>query len=226
MMSRFQRFIRKGGRATPFAEHMTYSHENSTRRPVSAGAKRKLLYDPKDPRVERDACGVGFVASANGDPAEILAHALCCTNRLAHRGATGGDGATGDGAGILTQIPHELFAPELARLGAQSERGAYGVGVFFLPRASQPLEQSRELIEAAARSRVLAFLGWRAVPVQPSVLGRWAEESRPEIVHAFFGRPAGESTELGFDRRLFELRRLIEAKAIERELDLYVASLS
>ncbi len=183
------------------------------------------LYDPSN---EKDACGVGFVATTTNDKQNVLKYALQSLCRLAHRGAVGYDKGTGDGAGVLTQIPRELFADELKRISGQTvapER--IGVGVFFMSKDEAAQEAAMREVEAVFKQADVPFHCWRKAPVDISVIGSSAEECRPEIFHAIVSRPPGDD-EMAFERRLYACRRLIERKAEEQEglEELYVASLS
>jgi len=169
-----------------------------------------------DPWRERDACGVGFVARADGDRShEILSMALTAVARLAHRGAASND-KSGDGAGVLTQIPHRL-------LGV-GPRERVAVGMFFLPQ--QGLGVAMDLIESALVTLGMSVLGWRVVPVDASVLGPLAAESQPVIRQIFIGPPAGPADAQVWERRLYLARRVIERRAASAGLPVFACSLS
>ena len=125
-----------------------------------------------DPARERDACGVGFVATASGVRShEVVGMALEAVSRVAHRGAASTDNS-GDGAGLLTQIPARLFYRDAYRLGLHLQPGLpFGVGAFFLPRQPDALGASVRMIEAVLAGDGIPFLGWRDVPVNPAALG-------------------------------------------------------
>ena len=182
------------------------------------------LYDPRN---ERDACGVGFVATTTNERKDVLKLALDSLCRLAHRGAVGYDKGTGDGAGVLTQIPAGLFAAEYRRLTGRNDAPEHiGVGVFFMPRGERKAA-AESLVEKAFKESGIPFHCWRPVPIDPSCIGEWAEKTRPEIVHAIVSRPEGDG-ELDFERRLYACRRRIEAEASKTGdlQELYVVSLS
>ncbi|HXG23202.1 MAG TPA: hypothetical protein VNJ09_01510, partial [Chthonomonadales bacterium] len=130
---------------------------------------------------ERDACGVGFVANANGTRSHrIVTMALECVANLTHRGAVAADAKSGDGAGVLTQIPYALFRPELESRGVHlSDDRDLAVGMFFLP-GSDPAraERCRQMIEQIAGQYGIAFFGWRPVPVQSAALGEHAARTQ------------------------------------------------
>jgi glutamate synthase (ferredoxin) len=181
-----------------------------------------------DPAFEHDACGVGFVADVHGRAGkEILPLALSALERMAHRGAVDADGKTGDGAGVTTQIPYAVLEPELERMGMPlASPNDLAVGLLFLP--SDP-DRSRSCKKIAAETLVrqgLRFLGWRAVPIDETVLGEKARRSRPVISHLLVGRPFGLSHD-EFERRLFLARKEMEGRLRSLSIDeFYVASLS
>ena len=171
-----------------------------------------------DPAFEHDACGVGFVADREGRArAEVLPLALKALARMAHRGAVDADGRTGDGAGVTTQIPHALFADDLAERGSSSlpEAGRYAVGLVFLPPRDHERRVCREAIARLLGAAGLPLLGWRKVPIREEVLGPRARASRPAIAHLMVGRPGGLSDD-EYEGRLFLAR-----KAMERHLRLF-----
>ena len=171
-----------------------------------------------DPWRERDACGVGFVARADGERnREILSMALTAVARLAHRGAASND-KSGDGAGVLTQIPHRLLGV------GPVERVA--LGMFFLPAADNARDIAIDLIETVLVSLGMSVLGWRVVPVDQSVLGPLAAQSQPAIRQVFVGPPSGPANAQAWERRLYLARRVIERRAASAGLSLFVCSLS
>ncbi len=183
---------------------------------------------PFDPRRERDACGTGVVARASGQRShEVVAMGLEAVARVAHRGAASTD-HSGDGAGLLTQIPHRLFFREAYRLGLRLQPGRpFGVGAFFLPAEPEPLAAAVALVETVLAEDGIPFLGWREVPTNPAALGPTALASCPVIRQAFVGLPAGGPDEEGWERGLYLARREMERRAEERGLGgFYVSSLS
>lgn len=163
-----------------------------------------------DPRFEHDACGVGFIASRDLRASYRLTRlAVECLVRLEHRGAKAADG-TGDGAGILTQIPHRLLARELAIRGISAPPiGRLGVMATFLD--PQRAELDRRLIEAAIDGEGLRLLSNRSVPVHPAVLSRRARESMPSIEQVLVEAPLDMSEE-EFERRMFLARKVVEGR--------------
>ena len=184
------------------------------------------LYQPTH---EHDACGVGFIADLHGRAsASILDRAIEGLENLAHRGAIDADAVTGDGAGVLTEIPHRLLARHLEAEGVPAPPpGDLGVGMVFLPRMETKAKQAgREIIEQALAAEELAVLGWRAVPVEEECLGKKAELTRPEIAQILVRRPPGMPANT-FERLLFLAMRTAMREACEQDIpDFYICSLS
>ncbi len=168
-----------------------------------------------DPWREQDACGVGFVARASGHrSAEIARLALQALARVAHRGAAATD-RSGDGAGLLTQIPAPLFYREAASRGLALAAGQpFAVGAFFLPREQDALGCTTAIIEDVLRGEGFSVLGWRDVPVDLDVLGAGARASCPTIRQAILGPAAerGRFDETTWERSLYLARRTIERR--------------
>lgn len=165
------------------------------------------LYNPAH---EHDACGVGMAADIHGRAShDIVLQGIAVLERLLHRGAAGSDPETGDGAGILTQIPHAFFAETLSGL-ALPEPGQYAVGVFFLPHDEDTILACRAAVERCAAAEGFDVPCWRAVPVDPSVIGEQARASAPRIEQAFFTPRSREEDSARLERRLYVLRRRIE----------------
>ncbi|MCW2971128.1 MAG: gltB [Solirubrobacterales bacterium] len=177
-----------------------------------------------DPRFEHDACGVGMVARLDNEPThEVIARAITALENLEHRGATGADPCTGDGAGILMQMPDELLRAvvdfELPPLGA------YGVLMCFLPTDAAARARLEDLLERTVRDEGQRLLGWRGVPVDETQTGEVAAACRPAIRQLFVGAgPAEEGDRDAFERKLYVIRRVCELTA--QEPGLYVASSS
>ncbi|MBV8898173.1 MAG: glutamate synthase subunit alpha, partial [Acidobacteriaceae bacterium] len=167
------------------------------------------LYDPAN---EHDACGIGFVVQISGEPShEIIRKGLKILLNLQHRGACGCDSETGDGAGILIQIPHEFFARETAGLGIRLPNpGQYGIGMCFLPVEPQQRLACEGLLEKIAREEGLSVLGWRDTPVQVDAIGRVARASQPYIEQFFVGAPEGMRADQ-LERTLYVVRKRAEA---------------
>ena len=187
--------------------------------------RTRLVYDRE--RAERDACGVGFIATTRRETGKVLPMAIEALRRLAHRGGIAADGATGDGAGFMTQIPHAFFMRELARLGCgvPLREGELGVGMFFVPREGAAYPQLQALVAQLAPAEELEVLAWRDVPVRPEALGQYAARSRPHICQVFVRRPAVDDA-LAFERRLYRFRKKLDRAMAEAQLGGYVVSLS
>ncbi|WP_028296107.1 glutamate synthase large subunit [Olivibacter sitiensis] len=188
----------------------------------------KGLYRPD---FEHDSCGVGFVANIKGAKShKQVQDALTMLENMEHRGACGCDPETGDGAGIMIQIPHEFLWEECISLSIRlGEPGYYGVGMTFLPRDEKLREQSKEIIERSAEERGLKFLGYREVPVTPEGVGPTALSVEPHIVQFFVERPKEIKNKDDFERKLYILRRSIikKIKQIPNAFEqFYIPSLS
>ncbi len=180
-----------------------------------------------DPRFEHDACGVGFVATTGGRSHTILERALEAVANLTHRGAVSADGKSGDGAGVLTQVPYRLLLPDLHRLKVRVPRHTdLGVGMIFLPRDNPRQARARAIIEEAIIKEGLVLFGWRGVPVSITALGDEAARTRPEIEQVLIGRPerlGGEE----FEQVLYLARKVIERRLGEEQIaDCYIPSFS
>ncbi len=195
--------------------------------------KPQGLYHPRN---EHDACGMGLVASIKGEKShEIIRKGLEVLINLTHRGACGCDPETGDGAGILIQIPHAFFARQCGELGMQlPEPGAYGVAMCFLPVEKHVRLQCEGILERIAQEEGLTVLGWRDTPVNGDAVGREARASQPYIEQLFVSQPQ-ESDQAGldedsFERLLYRVRRRVEneiaASEIEDKEMFYIPSFS
>ena len=209
----------------------------------------RTLYEPS---TEHDACGFGFVCDVAGRPSHgIVRDALTVLVSLEHRGASGAERATGDGAGIILAMPHGFLRAVTAEAGVDlptHEAGAdlpavgadlpavggFGVAVLFLPRDASSAAACRERFAQALADEGLGLLGWRDVPTDPAGLGEAARACQPVIVQAFIARPAdiepGPDGDLAFERRLYVARRLVE-KSVQRSAlpgrgDFYIPSMS
>ena len=192
----------------------------------SADPPQALPYDR-----ERDACGIGFVADSKGRASHrVIAMALEALANLAHRGATGGDGRTSDGTGLLIQLPRRFFRHHIEGLDkvADSDLAAGG---FFLPaRNAEARRRARDLVAAEVEEVGLRLHAWRPVPMERKVLGTLARRTCPAIEQAIGVRPPGldgdDTTGDAFERRLYLCRRRIEKKAQAKGLRLVCTSLS
>jgi glutamate synthase domain-containing protein 2/glutamate synthase domain-containing protein 1/glutamate synthase domain-containing protein 3 len=177
-----------------------------------------------DPRFEHDACGVGMVARLDNTPThEVIERGIAALQNLEHRGASGADPCTGDGAGILMQMPDELL-----RAAVEFElptRGAYGVLMCFLPTDEAHRARLQELLERTVRAEGQTVLGWRDVPVRPEHTGEVAGACRPAIRQLFVGAgPEHAEDQDAFERKLYVIRRVCELSP--EGAGLYVASSS
>jgi glutamate synthase domain-containing protein 2/glutamate synthase domain-containing protein 1/glutamate synthase domain-containing protein 3 len=181
-----------------------------------------------DPRFEHDACGVGLVARLDARPThEVIAQAIGALENLEHRGASGADPTTGDGAGILLQMPDELFRAVLDF--PLPPPGHYGVLMCFLPLCDEECAQLRELLERTVRTEGQRVLGWREVPVDTACTGRTAGACRPAIWQLFVGAPEGAEGESVFDQDAFERKLYVIRRVCELDpaaAGLYVTSSS
>jgi glutamate synthase domain-containing protein 2/glutamate synthase domain-containing protein 1/glutamate synthase domain-containing protein 3 len=184
------------------------------------------LYDPAD---EHDSCGVGFVATVDGKRSNrVLRLGLHSVCEMAHRGAMDADAKTGDGSGVLTQIPYKLFRPEIQRLGhTLYNDNDLGIGFVFLPHDNAYAQaRAKAIIEEVLAFRGLFQFGWREVPLNIMVLGDKAQLTMPRIEQVFVGRPAG-MTDDEYERRLFLARNEIEKRAqLDNLRNFYIASFS
>ena len=186
---------------------------------------QNTLYDP---RFEQDACGIGFVADVSGrrrhDILEMAMHAVAA---MRHRGAVDADAKTGDGAGVLTQLPYRLFARELEAMGvAPPPEGCLGVGMFFLPRDPDLRARAQAIVERVLAEDGLTFLGWRDVPVNVEALGERGRALRPHIAQCFVSCTEALVGE-AFERALYLARREIEHRVARAGIrPFYVPSFS
>ncbi|MBR6381001.1 MAG: glutamate synthase large subunit [Lachnospiraceae bacterium] len=183
--------------------------------------QEKGLYDPS---FEHDNCGIGAIIDIEGRAGhQLVCDALSIVENLEHRAGKDAEGQTGDGVGILTQIPHRFFVKKCAELGVTLPgRREYGVGMFFFPQGDLHLRQAQSLFEIILRKAGLTFLCWRKVDSAPEVLGSKARACMPNIYQAFIARPAQVREDADFDRMLYVVRREYEQSCV----DTYVPSLS
>ncbi|MCR4788733.1 MAG: glutamate synthase large subunit [Lachnospiraceae bacterium] len=177
-----------------------------------------------DPAFEHDNCGIGSVVNIKGIKShQIVDDALHIVENLEHRAGKDAEGKTGDGVGILTQVPHKFFKKVCKSLGIKlgDERG-YAVGNFFFPVNELKRAQAKKMFEVIVEKEGLKFLGWRNVPIHPDVLGQKAKDSMPSIWQAFIERPENLVKDIDFERRLYVVRRVFEQSNDKT----YVVSLS
>ncbi|MFZ2062327.1 MAG: hypothetical protein WAU82_15045, partial [Candidatus Binatus sp.] len=174
--------------------------------------KKQGLYDPAH---EHDACGVGFVVNIKGERShDIVVKGLQVLDNLTHRGACGCDPRTGDGAGILMQIPHEFFASEAARLGFKLPApGEYGVGQVFLPLDAVKRRECEDAFERIVNEEGQQLLGWRDVPVVESECGEIARRGMPAIRQVFIARGPDVNGAEALERKLYVIRKRATTEA-------------
>lgn len=167
------------------------------------------------PEFEHDACGIGALANLHGQKShQILDDALSVLVNLEHRGGTGLEKNTGDGAGILFQVPHHFFRKEAQKCGQiLPAEGDYGVAMLFFPQDECGVEDARRVFEEGCAEAGVPLLFWRRVPVDPHDLGETARACMPTILQAFLGRPEGVEAGDDFERRLYVCRRTVEKRA-------------
>ena len=205
---------------------MQPSHSRSASYSRSAHPPKHGLYDPA---FEHDACGVGFVAQISGRPSHrVLELGLEAVCNVTHRGAVDADAKTGDGAGVLTQLPRRFFAKELARLGVTGIAPAdIAVATIFFP-GDEPAVKARclAIVERVCNRHGLRRLAWREVPVDVSVLGGKALATKPDIQHLILGRPLGLDDN-DYERVLFLARKEIERRVSNEGIgSFYIPSMS
>ncbi|GMH60430.1 hypothetical protein TrLO_g3821 [Triparma laevis f. longispina] len=199
-----------------------------------AMANNIIFNGPPSQNVERDACGVGFVVNTNSGPSnrsnDVLTKGLAALDCMEHRGACGGDGESGDGAGVMTSIPWELFSSYKS-----SDCPNPGVGMIFLPQDQEKRDAVKKVIEDVCRQNELTVLGWREVPVDESVLGPAARAAVPSMWQLFVKAPKrlkDDSDRDGFERTLYLVRRRFDVEIRRQGLvwegvePVYVASFS
>nr|MBC8473807.1 glutamate synthase subunit alpha [Candidatus Omnitrophota bacterium] len=171
--------------------------------------EKQGLYDP---RFEHDSCGVGFVCNVDGAKShDIVENGLKVLRRLSHRGAVGADPKTGDGAGILMQVPHKFLIRECGDIGITLPReGEYGVGLVFLPTNKKDQDFCIRTFEGVIRREGLVLLGWRDVPCNDSMIGTTARDTKPVMRQIFISKNALVLGKLEFERKLYIVRRQIE----------------
>lgn len=192
-------------------------------------AKERGLYRPD---FERDSCGVGFVANVKGQKShEIVQQALMVLDNLRHRGACGCEANTGDGAGILLQIPHHFLKEECAKEKINlPAAGEYGVGMIYLSPKQDERRTSEKIVEQIIKEEGETFLGWRTVLTDDSSLGPTAQSSEPVVRQVFIAKSAKTKEGLPFERKLFVIRKRAENQIRHAKIKggefFYVSSLS
>ena len=191
--------------------------------------QKQGLYDP---RFEHDSCGVGFVCNIDGTKSyDIVRKGIEVLEHLSHRGAVGADPKTGDGAGILIQVPHRFLQKQCANSGITLPApGCYGTGLVFLPKEDKERKFCLDLFEKIIHEEGQTLLGWRDIPVDNSAIGKGARDSMPFMSQVFIKRGKGLEDELYFERKLYVIRKQTEnavrASAIEQKRSFYITNIS
>lgn len=191
--------------------------------------KKQGLYDPS---FEHDACGMGFVVNINGEKSyDIIDEALTILENLSHRGASGADENTGDGAGIMLQIPHDFFKRECDVLGfALPGKSNYGVGMIFAHPYDDFRKTQMEAFEKIVQEEGQKILGWREVPIDRTTIGEGAKAIMPRFIQVFIEKDPTIADEMAFERKLYIIRKraekIINPMCKEKGGTFYVASLS
>jgi glutamate synthase (NADPH/NADH) large chain len=169
------------------------------------------------PEFEHDSCGTGFITNINGHKSyQIIDDALTMLENMEHRGACGCDPETGDGAGILIQLPHEFLMEECSNLEISlPEPGEYGVGMIFFPKDSAQKKACRNVITNAIEKLGLIKLGYRKLTVDSMAVGETARQAEPDVEQIFIARPGSITNADDFERKLFILRRYINKTIVE-----------
>ena len=187
------------------------------------------LYDSS---YEKDACGMGFVVNIKGKKShKIIDDGLEILERLKHLGGAGADENTGDGAGILVQIPHAFFQRECDVLGIKlPATGKYGVGMIFAHRYEDLRNQQKAIFEEVVKEEGQIFLGWREVPIDATCIGETAKGLRPWFLQAIIGQGPDVTNQDEFERKLYIIRKAAEKRIVplskELSSNFYIASLS
>jgi len=187
------------------------------------------LYNPS---FEHDACGIGFVAHVKGRKSQqIISDAITILENLDHRGACGAEINTGDGAGIMIQVPHEFLYDECLRVGfSLNQPGDYGVGMLFFPKDVRAREECREVIYRAAEKLNLEVLGFRKVNTNPDGIGNMALSVEPEMEQVFVARPDNIAAGADFERKLYVFKNYLTKTIVNTVMgiksDFYIASFS
>jgi glutamate synthase (ferredoxin) len=169
------------------------------------------------PEFEHDNCGAGFICNLNGIKSNDIIHkALDILIKLEHRGAVSSDGRTGDGAGILFDIPHDFFKKVCSF--ELPEPREYAVGMLFLPKSKNQIVFCKTTFETAISEQGLSIIGWRDVPVNPNNLGQIAAEKEPSVVQVFVGKNGLDLSEQTFNAKLFAARKISEHAVIKSKI--------
>jgi len=196
-------------------------NQQMNQRRKGKGQTAKGLYDP---RFEHDNCGIGAVVNIKGIKMhQTVENALKIVENLEHRAGKDAEGKTGDGVGIMLQISHKFFHKVMKAQGIEiGEEREYGIGMFFFSQDELARNQAKKMFEIIVQKEGLEFLGWREVPIHPSILGKKAIDCMPFIMQGFIKKPKEMEKGLAFDRKLYVIRRVFE----QSNDNTYVVSLS
>ena len=191
--------------------------------------KKQGLYDPKN---EKENCGIGFVANIKGRGShEIIRQGIEVLNKLEHRGACGSDPLTGDGAGLLIQMPHKFFKTQCPKIDIElPDLGKYGTGLVFFPKDAR-IHAFLDIFNKIIKAEGLSLLGWRKVPVDHTTIGHVAREAEPEIWQPFIAQGENPINQEELERRLYKVRKLVGKEIhyggdAEYFVSFYICSLS
>src|SRR5215831_10816772 len=196
---------------------------NADSKPLEREHEREFSWRPTaeglyDPALEKDSCGVGFIANIKGKRShQIVSDALSILCNLEHRGAVGADPRFGDGAGILVQIPHPFFKRKAAEIGFQlPEPGEYAIGALFMPKDTAWRKVIQSIIADQIKAEGMMLLGWRDVPSDNSSLGASVKPTEPTHMQVFIDRNGSAKTDEEFERKLYILRKSISQAIYQR----------
>src|SRR6478735_4323308 len=197
--------------ATAISKPDDAAHSSEPAEPAREFSWRPPAEGLYDPSLEKDSCGVGFIANIKGKKSrQIVSDAMNILCNLEHRGAVGADPRAGDGAGILVQIPHAFFARKTKELGfTLPQPGAYAVGALFMPRETAWRKVIKSIISDQIKAEQLTVLGWREVPTDNSSLGETVKPTEPAHMQVFIGRGAHFQNDEELERRVYILRKSI-----------------
>ena len=181
-----------------------------------------------DPMFEHDACGIGAVVNIKGKKShEIVENALTILVNLSHRGGVGAEVNTGDGAGILVQIPHDFLSNACKQEGfSLPSLGQYGVGMLFLSQDAEERNLCEKTLENIIKEEGQTLLGWRTLPFDDTDLGNAALESMPYIRQVFIQKNESLQDDLAFERVLYKIRKRTENSMVQKQIHFYAASFS
>ncbi|HTB83475.1 MAG TPA: glutamate synthase large subunit [Candidatus Sulfotelmatobacter sp.] len=193
------------------SSNLNIKTNNTSAQPRTSAPEKQGLYDPQ---FEHDACGLGFVVNIKGKKShQMVSDALKILVNLDHRGACGCEANTGDGAGLLLQVPYDFFAEEAEKLGFKlPPAGQYGVGQLFLPKDSTQRETVKKELAKIISTEGQTVIGWRDVPTDNSSLGKTAVAAEPHMAQVFVSRDAKIKDDEAFERKLYIIRKSAERK--------------